>query len=210
MRLNLATLQCIQLTERSSLRFKSEGPTGPWFSVKFGARCQPGRLCSGSLLKQKTWYQTGKSESPGPIPIPPGSRFGRETGTPSDSSRSEPPFPIRPDIGNGKSPVSRFGRESGIGVPGAAGRGFPGLRSWSWSPLSAPASGPDLAMVLVLSGICAWHIALCGLQARHAAVHVEVTGTVATCPARAARPIVGLARAPSWRSEWQAAGGRLL
>ena len=178
MRLNLATLQCIQLTERSSLRFKSEGPTGPWSSVKFGARCQPGRLCSGSLLKQKTWYQTGKSESPGPIPIPPGSRFGWETGTPSDSSRSEPPF--LDSAGN---------RESGS--RGRRAGGFPGLRSRSWSPLSAPASGPDLAMVLVLSGICAWHVALCGLQARHAAVHVEVT--VATCPARAARPIVGLA-----------------
>ncbi len=103
MRLNLATLQCIQLTERSSLRFKREGPTGPWFSVKFGARCQPGRLCSGSLLKQKTWYRTGKSESPGPF---------------------HPPwFPIWPGNGDSlgleseRTPVFRFGLISGTGNP---------------------------------------------------------------------------------------------
>jgi hypothetical protein len=54
-------------------------------------------------------------ESPFPPPRFPrlGSKRGRET-----------PFPDSAESGNGKLPVSRFGRERETGPPGAAGRGF--------------------------------------------------------------------------------------
>jgi hypothetical protein len=49
-------------------------------------------------------------------------------------------------IGNLKSPVSRFGRKSGVGVPRAARRGFPGLvprrPPMQTLPLAAPTAGP--------------------------------------------------------------------
>ena len=81
---------------------------------------------------------------PGPNSHPPSvvPDLAGKRGHPRTRVGANPRFPIRPDIGNGKPPVSRFGRESGMGVPGAAGRGFPGLRSRPRSPLSAPASGP--------------------------------------------------------------------
>ena len=64
-------------------------------------------------------WQTRKSESP--IPVPPIPDLAGNRG-------GNPRFPIRPKSGIGKSPVSRFGRESGIGVPigrKSGNRGYP-------------------------------------------------------------------------------------
>ena len=62
--------------------------------------------------------QTRKSPVPGgPVPDLAGKRGGGES----------PIMMMESRIGNLKSPISRFGRKSGVGFPRAARRGFPGL-----------------------------------------------------------------------------------